>query len=150
MAIIPNPWFKDLPKSFQTADREYIIIGTASNTCAQIIISNGSAATRLENLRRDETILLQRYEQCEKSRELYMLSLWKTEKRRTSSMAELQEATRRARRARETQSMLNEHINFIREVIWSLEFHLGIPLSRSPAPTTSRSNGLCKEDLVVV
>lgn len=149
MALIPNPWFADLPRSFQTEDRKFIIIGTASNTCAQIIISNGCAASRLENLRRDEKILLQRYESCEKTRDVLMASVWSTERKRTATMSQLQEVTKRARRATEGQRTLNEHINFIREVIWSLEFHLDLPLTRSPAPTSTRSQGLHRNDLVV-
>jgi len=148
MAKIANPWFDDLPQSFQTEERKYIKISSAAKTTADIIISNGSPVTRLNDLEKTLKELTERYRLEEKTVELVFAQCWSSKKRHSATMPELMDTVKKARKARDSQKTLFQHITFILEVIWDLENHLELPLTRAPEREFSQSNGLHRDELV--
>lgn len=149
MAGIPNPWFSDLPPSFQTEERKYIKISSEASNTGNLILKNGAADTRLENLRKEELDIIPKWQELHHNLELlnkavkYQRADWRIPQDVFKKMV------RQYYWTEEQESKLRKHMDLLREVIWYLEYQLDIPLSRSPIPTMSRSQGLVKEDLVV-
>lgn len=145
---IPNPWWRDLPKSFQTEERKYINISSqAVNTVSQIC-ANGAAHTRLANLRKEEEALLPIWQQSRQDLEMWNRVMKYANADPDVPAREYQRICQKYGRVEKMESKQMEHLTLLRDVIWGLESHLGLPLSRSPTPTSTRSGGLVKEDLV--
>lgn len=148
LMAIRNPWFEDLPRSFQTEERRWIKISSEALHSAEMICENGAAHTRLAQLRRDEADLLPVWQQSHQCLEMWNKMMKYANADPNVPATEYQRICSRYGLEERKESTQLNHLNYLREVIWFLESHLGLPLSRSPIPTSSRSGGLVKEDLV--